>query len=250
MHTPAERHSERLHAAIACAAQLVVHPSFLETYQTSRLLQSNKEGVKALGSLMSKIGAATGDQALMTSELEIRRNMQAVDEMMNITPEMWAEAFQSITTEMKAVALLEDAIALARRLLPASPPELRDTLPNTPDFPADCCAAYRRTREHLLSSPVSPRWMALALFTLGRAIGSNTRAGYDADQWNDGTFFWLDLEKAWLGGDGARTGQLLIKGNAQFFNNRVAHNLGSAMPTRLAESASIAPAWSLFQPPW
>jgi hypothetical protein len=241
--------SELIHAAIACAAQLVVHPSFLETYQTAHL-QRTREGVKSISSLMSAIGSAIGNRELMSSELDIRRNMQAVDEMLNVTPAVWAQAFQSITTKPNGLRLLNDAVMVAQRALPAYPSELRDTLPHKPDFPDECCAAYRRTREHLLASPRSPRWLALALFALGRVIGSSTRAGYHADQWNEGTFFWFDLERAWLQGDGARPAQLLVQGNKKFFRNKVADNLGSDMPRRLAESASIAPGWSLFHPPW
>ncbi len=241
--------SGRLQLAILYAAQVVVAKDFMATYQTAQL-QADTGGVKNLSSVISKIGAAIGDKDLMTSELDIRRNMHTVEKMLNVTPEQWANDIQSIGQKQKAIDLLERAITIARPKLAAAPAELRDTLPEKPEFPAECSAAYRRTREHLISNPQSPRWLALLLFTLARAIGSNTRAAFASHEWHDGTFFWFDIERAWLQGDGVLVGKLLLDADKKFFSNQIASNLGADMPRRLAESASIVPNWSLFQPPW
>lgn len=238
-----------LAAGIDQAAQIVVSKGFLSTYQTMQM-QKHKDDVKSLSGIMSQLGAALGDKDLMGSELQIRRNMQAVDEMLTVTPEQWAQGFQSISRKRKALELFESAIAIARPRLAASPAELRDTLPDKPDFPAECSAAYRRTREHLIAHPDSPRWLALLLFTLARSIGSNTRAAFNADQWNDGTMFWFHLEQAWLQAEGVQVGRLLLDADKKFFSNKVAANLGTDMPQRLAETSSIAPSWSMFHPPW
>jgi hypothetical protein len=218
-------------------------------YQIAQM-QKHNDGVKNLSSALSKIGAAIADKDLMASDLTIRRNMQHVEKWLNVTPEQWAKGFEQIRQKPKAIQLLDQAIILARPGLAAAAPELSDTLPDKPAFPAECSAAYRRTREHLISNPQSPRWLALLLFTLARAIGGNARAAFSSNEWNEGTLFWFDMERAWLEGDGASVGRLLLQADKKFFSNKVAANLGIDMPRRLAESASIAPGWSLFRPPW
>lgn len=241
--------SNRLHAAIMHAAQIVVAKDFMGTYQSAQM-QVDNSGVKNLSSAISKIGTAIGDKNLMSSELDIRRNMQAMEGLLNVAPDQWAKDFQAISKKRKAIELFERAIDTARPKLAAASAELSDTHPDKPAFPAECSAAYRRTREHLIANPQSPRWLALLLFTLARAIGSNTRSAFASHEWHDGTFFWFDIERAWLQGDGVLVGKLLLDADKLYFSNQVAGNLGSDMPRRLAESAAIAPGWSLFNPPW
>jgi hypothetical protein len=241
--------SDRLHTAILHAAHIVVDKGFMGSYQIAQM-QRNNDGVKNLSSAISKIGMGIDDKELMASELTIRRNMQNMEERLNVTPEQWAKDFQWIGQKRKAIELLEQAVNIARPVLAAAAEDLSDTLPDKPDFPAESSAAYRRTREHLIANPRSPRWLALLLFTLARAIGSNTRAGFASNEWHEGTLFWFAMERAWLEGDGASVGKLLLEGDKKFFKNRVAVNLGTDMPRKLAEAASIAPSWSLFHPPW
>lgn len=238
-----------LQEGIKFASTLVVSPSFIQTYKIAEIY-ATKDDVKNLTSVISQVGSAIGNEDLMAADLDIRRNMQSVGEELQITPERWAESFQSVARKRKAIELFERAINLAQPLLAKSPTELRDTLPDKPDFPSECSAAYRRTREHLLANPQSTRWLGLLLFTLARAIGTNSRSAYASNTWDDSTFFWLQLEQVWLQANGALVGKMLLDADDKFFAHRIAMNLASSMPTRLAESASIAPEWSLFHPPW
>lgn len=242
-------HDENLNTAIRYAAQLVVREDFLNSYQTAQL-QKDTAPVEAIGGILSKIGAVTGDKDLMESELVMRRNILANAKRLEVTPEKWAIDFQTIAKRPKALQLFERALVIARTGIAKAPADLRDTLPDKPDFPPECSAAYRRAREHLVTNPQSPRWLALLLFTLGRAIGTNTRSSFSADEWHEGTFFWFELERAWLEGDGALVGRLLVSADPKFFSNMIASNLGMSLPTRLAETAVMAPQWALFHPPW
>lgn len=219
-------------------------------YQTSVLVQKNDPEVQAMASVMSKLGAALGEPELMSAQLDIRRNMQAAQKLLETNPTQWAESFQSIKRKPKALQLFERALNIARPELASAPAELRDTLPDKPDFGPDSEAAYRRARDHLNANPQSPRWLALLLFTLARAIGGNARASYSANEWHDGSFFWFDVERAWLAGNGSRVANLLLEADKTFFSKNIASKLGLEMPRRLAEAASIAPDWSLFKPPW
>lgn len=239
----------RLQAAICQAAQIVVDKGFIGSYQAAQM-QAHNDGVKDLSRALSKIGMGIDDNELMGAEFTIRRNMQNMGERLHVTPEQWAKDFQRIGQKRKAIELMEKAVNIAQPALAAAAAELSNTLPDKPSFPSECSAAYRRAREHLIANPRSPRWLALMLFTLARAIGSNTRAGFSSNEWHEGTFFWFAMERAWLEGDGASVGKLLLEADKKFFKNKVAVNLGADMPRRLAEAASIAPAWSLFHPPW
>lgn len=239
-----------LRSAISCAAEIVVSQDFMRNYQTSALVQSDVGSVKALSRTISEIGKAIGDKEMMTAELDVHRNMQGAQKLLSVVPAKWAQDFQSIEREKKVIELFERAINIARPGLAAAAVELRDTLPDKPDFGVDCSASYRRAREHLMSHPQSPRWMALLLFTLARAIGSNARAGFAAHEWGDNTLFWFDIERAWLAGNGVKVAHLLLDADKKFFSKNIAINLGTDMPRRLAEAASIAPGWSLFHPPW
>lgn len=243
------RDAEWLRAGVVCAGQLVVHPEFLLTYQTAQM-STQDAGVKQVARAVSQIAGAAGVPEMMDAEMKIRRGMSESAKALEVTPAQWSDAFLSIGQQDYAMELFERAIDLARPALAAYPSELRDTLPDRPEFPPECSAAFRRTREHLLAHPQSPRWLALLLMTLARAIGSNARSGYASDTWHEGTLFWLNLERFWLLGDGAQVGALLKHGNRTLFSNGVAQNIGNDMPRRLAESSSLAPGWSLFQPPW
>lgn len=241
---------DRVGAAIFCAAEIVVDKGFMGNYQTSALVQKNDPGVNALGTVMSQIGAVLGEPELMSAQLEIRRNMQAAQKLLETNPAQWAESFQSIKRKPKALQLFERALNIARSELACAPAELRDTRPDKPDFGPEREAAYRRARDHLNSNPQSPRWLALLLFTLARAIGGNARASFSANEWHDGSFFWFDVERAWLAGNGNLVANLLLDADKKFFAKNIASNLGLDMPRRLAEAASFAPDWSLFKPPW
>ena len=250
MRDPETSKRDQLRLAIPCAAELVVSTGFIASYQTANLVQKNVSGVTALSRAMSEIGKVIGDKDLMTTELDVRRNMKGVQKLLSVDPSQWTQSFQRIEREKKAIELFERAINIARPLLATSSAELRDTHPDKPDFGAERSAGYRRIREHLISHPESPRWIALLLFALARAIGSNTRAGFASNEWHDGTFFWFDLERAWLAGNGVQVGKLLLAGDKKLFSNKIAQNLGTDMPRRLAEAAVNAPGWSLFHPPW
>lgn len=241
---------DRVGAAIFCAAEIVVANGFMENYQTSALVQKNDPEVKALGAVVSQLGAALGEPELMSAQLDIRRNMQEAQKLLETTPAQWAKNFQSIKRKPKALQLFERALDIARPELASAPAELRDTHPDKPDFGPEREAAYRRARDHLNSNPQSPRWLALLLFTLARAIGGNARENFSANEWHSGSFFWFDVERAWLAGNGNRVANLLLDADKQFFAKSIASNLGLAMPRCLAEAASIAPDWSLFHPPW
>jgi len=118
-------------------------------YQTSVLVQKNDPEVQAMASVMSKLGAALGEPELMSAQLDIRRNMQAAQKLLETNPTQWAESFQSIKRKPKALQLFERALNIARPELASAPAELRDTLPDKPDFGPDSEAAYRRARDHL-----------------------------------------------------------------------------------------------------
>lgn len=166
--------------AIDHASRLVVAKDFLATYLTVQM-QTNIADIKKMSSILSKVGAAIGETALMSAKLQIRHNIQASSKLLAVTPDQWAKSFKSISQNRKSIDLFERAIAIAQPRLAACPAELSDTLPDKPDFPSECSAAYHRTREHLLAHPQSSRWPALLLFTLGRTIGSNTRLAFSSD---------------------------------------------------------------------
>lgn len=233
---------------IAHASSLVVSPDFLQTYQTAQML-SDKSDVKQMSSLMAQLGAAIGNKDLMESELVIHKGMKASEKALQVTPEIWAHGMLALGDKRKTIELFERSISIAQKRMPSTPEELNDTLPDKPNFPSECSSAYRRGRQHLLSTPDSPRWLALALFALGRAIGTNTRAAYNADEWNDVTFFWLGLERAWLEADGGLVGKMLVDMDKKA-HGQIAIQMAASMPVRLAETASMVPGWSLFNPPW
>lgn len=222
----------------------------MENYQTWALVRNNESEVTALSSVMSQLGAALGEPELMSAQLDVRRNRQAAQKLLETSPAQWAQSFQSIQRKSKALQLFERALSIARPGLASAPAELSDTLRDKVDFGAESKAAYRRARDHLLSNPQSPRWLALLLFTLARAIGSNARASFAANEWHDGSLFWFNIERAWLAGNGNQVANLLLDADKKFFGKSIASNLGSDMPRRLAEAADMAPEWSLFQPPW
>lgn len=244
--------STRLHSAIHLAAEVVMAKWFVDTYQTAQMLPMH-DGVKSLSSAFSQIGAAIGDKDLIGSELMARRNMQHVEKMLDVTPAQWEAGFQSIGRKRKTIELLDRACAIARPGLAAASADLSDLqlfVVGGREIPSECSAAYRRAREHLISTPHSPRWLALVLLALGCAIASNTRSSFASNEWHDGTFFWFRLESAWLQGDGKLVGKMLLDGDKQFFSNRIDANLGTSMAKRLAEAACLAPDWALFHSPW
>lgn len=101
---------DRVGAAIFCAAEIVVAKWFMGNYQTSELVQKNDPEVKALGSVMSQLGAALGEPELMSAQMDIRRNMQAAQKLLETNPAQWAESFQSIKRKPKALQLFERAL--------------------------------------------------------------------------------------------------------------------------------------------
>lgn len=127
-------HDENLNTAIRYAAQLVVREDFLNSYQTAQL-QKDTAPVEAIGGILSKIGAVTGDKDLMESELVMRRNILANAKRLEVTPEKWAIDFQTIAKRPKALQLFERALVIARTGIAKARPTCATPCPTSQTFP-------------------------------------------------------------------------------------------------------------------
>lgn len=114
----------------------------------------------------------------------------------------------------------------------------RNISPNASD-------ALRVMRDYLLANPDSSKWLALVFFGLSRGISVTAKSGFDSNEWSDFTFFAIQLEQAFVAGDGKSLSRMLTRDMKTYIDSfpvRIADN----MPVGLATMAALDANSSFF----
>lgn len=107
----------------------------------------------------------------------------------------------------------------------------------------------RSAKEFLLARPDDIRWLALVYFCYSRMIAINSMSAFESNQWGDGEFFMLAMEKSFNSGNGKEFMYLLAKESGKYFQSKEKLQLGIAKNASvgLATMAALEPSAAFFQ---
>ncbi|CAH1590355.1 hypothetical protein THF1C08_30372 [Vibrio jasicida] len=153
------------------------------------------------------------------------------------TEKQWIKGFSKAFKNKNFSKLIDSIIENGRETIWKTEPQKALQYGDNLEPPANepRLIAYINVRKKLCASERGSHWVALAIGAISRMIAVNASSGFDADQWNEVTLFWFELERQYLAGNGKEFAQTLINLDKNYFNNQLASMVGGKLNHALAE---------------
>lgn len=213
------------------AAQIVRDDRVLETFSAlDRFTGMTKSYDAAVGIAALVQAAGLPDMANSISQMPFG-GPSVAKTLRGVTVEEWADGMEKAFKNRKFAEFVRKAISVGHQTLwasgdPAKALQFGDNGPSPPGDPIR--TAIVQAHRRLAASPDDPGWITLSLFCLGRMVAVNASDGYKSDEWTEATFLILDLEKAFLLGDGPQFAKGIVKAERALFDATLADVIRAA----------------------
>ena len=222
------------------AGEIILLPGVIKIFPVLRCATGDGVEHKQTASLLACSASAMGDEKMAADISKSASVGNSVKRKLNqLSPAKWAAGMIPAFRIAAFAQLLNSCISRGVPAMEATDPETALMYGGNRKPPANDLRqiAYLSAHEHLLQNTHDARWLSLVFFSIGRTIAVNSNNAFSANEWDDVSFRWFTLEKAFVFADGKTFARQIVNMNKTFFRGEIPKILGERLPHGLAEMA-------------